>query len=57
MDGQLTDLLSFEETRALKQLARASHVETKALKELAQTSHEESHHLAELAVRYFPTWR
>ncbi|KAK6814772.1 hypothetical protein RU639_009768 [Aspergillus parasiticus] len=33
----LTDLLSFEETRALKQLARASH--------------EESHHLAELAKR------
>ncbi|KAB8220891.1 hypothetical protein BDV33DRAFT_171515 [Aspergillus novoparasiticus] len=47
----LTDLLSFEETRALKQLARASHVETKALKELAQTSQEESHHLAELAKR------
>ncbi|KAB8232877.1 uncharacterized protein BDW43DRAFT_97098 [Aspergillus alliaceus] len=47
----LTDLLSFEETRALKQLARASHIETKTLKELTEASQRESHYVAELAER------
>ncbi|KAE8353248.1 hypothetical protein BDV28DRAFT_133503 [Aspergillus coremiiformis] len=47
----LTDLLSFDEARALKQLARASHVETKTLKELTESSHRESHYIAELAER------
>ncbi|KAE8147851.1 hypothetical protein BDV25DRAFT_142369 [Aspergillus avenaceus] len=47
----LTYLLSFEETRALKQLAQASHVETKALKQLAEASNLENQSVVELTKR------